>query len=513
MNTHKKQQPDISFLDTQASKTHILTSAFFAAAYFVILAFFFPAGNHALFWLLIAGEVFHLWQLFTFLYTVWDMKTLEPANAAYRPPVDVFITVAGEPGDVIEETVIAAKNMDYPAFSVHILNDGLVARKDNWQEAEEIAHKHGVNVITRTVPGGAKAGNINNALRKTDNPFVVIFDADHVPHEDFLSKVMPYFSDAKVGFVQTPQYYKNHALNAVTSGAWEQQELFFGPICKGKNKYNAATMCGTNMAIRKDALMSVGGMCEESIAEDFITGLFLHQKGYKSVYVPEVLAEGLAPEDFLSYSKQQFRWARGALDMIFRYNPLFARGLSFAQRIQYLSSASFYLSGPVVLMNALIPLIFFFTGLVPIVTSTMLLAAIFLPYILITLYTLQRSSNFTYTFRSLAFSMSGFMIHIKALWSVLTGAKPTFEITSKKKIEGSFLKLVRPHIAYVVLVIIGFVVALLREGVNASIMANGAWAILNAIIFFEYIKAASPEVKADAIVRPVRKIKMAKPAI
>jgi cellulose synthase/poly-beta-1,6-N-acetylglucosamine synthase-like glycosyltransferase len=67
-------------------------------------------------------------------------------------------------------------------------------------------------------------------------------------------------------------------------------------------------------------------MSTESIAEDFVTGMFMHEKGYRSVYVPEVLAEGLACEDLLSYSKQQFRWARGALDIIFRYNPLLAAG-------------------------------------------------------------------------------------------------------------------------------------------------------------------------------------------
>jgi cellulose synthase (UDP-forming) len=107
---------------------------------------------------------------------------------------------------------------------------------------------------------------------------VAIFDADHVPHADFLAKMVAYFTDDKVGFVQTPQFYKNYGVNYLTRSSWEQQELFFGPICKGKNRLNAATMCGTNMLISRKALEEVGGMYTESIAEDFVTGLFMHAK-------------------------------------------------------------------------------------------------------------------------------------------------------------------------------------------------------------------------------------------
>ncbi|MDE1925455.1 MAG: glycosyltransferase, partial [Patescibacteria group bacterium] len=339
------------FLKTDSPKILLILNVALAAIYFLVLVFVFPIGNRVLFALLVTGEIFHLWQVFTFLYTVWDTGYQAPKNSAYLPPADVFITVAGEPVELVERTVIAATAMQYPSFEVHLLNDGYVANKSNWREIESLAVKLGVHCITRTIAGGAKAGNINNALRLTQNPLVAIFDADHVPHADFLRKTAPYFAGAKVGFVQTPQFYKNYAENYVTKSSWEQQELFFGPICKGKNRLNAATMCGTNMVISRDALLAAGGMCTESIAEDFITGLLMHAQGYKSVYHGEVLAEGLATEELLSYSKQQFRWARGALDVIFRWNPLFMRGLTWAQRVQYLSSASFYLSGLFVVMD------------------------------------------------------------------------------------------------------------------------------------------------------------------
>jgi cellulose synthase (UDP-forming) len=491
------------FLKTDSPKFLLGLNAVMALVYFGVLALIFPMGNPVLFSLLIVGEVFHVWQVLTFIYTVWDTSYMQKRDDSFAPPVDIFITVAGEPEELVRETVRAAKRMDYPAFEIHVLNDGYVAKKDNWRDIEALAASEGVHCITRTVPGGAKAGNINNALRLTDNSYVAIFDADHVPHHDFLRKTVGYFADPEVGFVQTPQFYKNYAENYLTRSSWEQQELFFGPICKGKNRLNAATMCGTNMVISRRALRQVGGMCTESIAEDFVTGMFMHQLGYKSVYVPEVLAEGLATEDLVTYSKQQFRWARGALDIIFRYNPMFRPGLTWAQKIQYFASASFYLSGPIVLFDILLPLVFFFTGAVPVVASGMLLAAVFLPYMFLTLYCIQRSSNFTFTFQSLGFSMGSWYIHLRALWAAATRQRSAFQITQKSGSKNSgALRLVTWHILYIGVAAVGFALALSREGVSASLINNSAWALLNSVIFYPFIRAALPQADIHEETKP-----------
>ncbi len=344
---------------TQASRILLLTNIALSIAYFVYFAFMSPIGNPVLFGLLVVAGMYHLWQVLSYIHSVWPRKRTREFDPSFMPPVGVFITVCGEPTDIVEETVIAAKAMEYPNFSIYILNDGFVANRDNWKEAVKLAKKHGIHCITRKTPGGAKAGNINNALSKTKEEFTVIFDADHVPKKHFLKAMMGYFVDERVAFVQSPQYYKNHDENMVTGGSWEQQALFFGAIMKGKDTADTAFMCGTNMILRRTAVLEAGGMCETSIAEDFLTSLLIHEKKWKSVYVDEVLAEGLAPEDFLSYYKQQFRWARGSLEVIFKFNPLFRRGLTMSQRLQYLSSAGFYLSGLIVFLNALLPLIYF----------------------------------------------------------------------------------------------------------------------------------------------------------
>jgi cellulose synthase (UDP-forming) len=476
----------------QLSRILIAITSLMAVGYFFVITVLFTRGNPILFWALIGGEAFHLWQVLTFCYTIWNTEYQIRKDFSQQPPVDIFITVTGEPKEIVEETVRAVLNQNYPAFNVFILNDGFVANKDNWPEMEELAAELGITCITRQIPGGAKAGNINNALTQTTSPWIVVFDADHVPYPNFLSTMMAHASDPKVAFVQSPQYYKNHATNYVTGGAWEQQEIFFGAICKGKNRLNAAFMCGTNMLLRRSAIAEVGGMCETNIAEDFLTSLFIHEKGWKSVYVAEVLAEGLAPEDFLSYYKQQYRWARGSLEVIFRYNPLFRRGLNFSQKIQYLASASYYLTGIVILIDALFPLVFFFTGQIPVQISTMTLSAVFLPYILFNIYSLQLATNFAYTFRALAFSLASFTIHIRALIAVLLQQKTSFTVTSKTQITGNFLYLVIPQILYITLSVIGAIFALYHYGVNASVLNNIAWALLNITVYVPFIAAAAP---------------------
>jgi cellulose synthase (UDP-forming) len=486
----KSRRPVIS--SSRVSRRLLSLNCLMAVVYFYVLAFGFRPSNHVLFYLLIIGEAFHLVQIFGYCFTIWNSRARYKFDYKFSRPVDVFITVCGEPVSIVRETVEAVLAMNYPDFNVYILNDGFVAKKSNWKAIESLAKELKVNCITRTRPGGAKAGNINNGLSVTESPYFLIFDADHAPHVDFLSKTMGFFVDPRIGFVQTPQYYKNHGTNLVTQAAWSQQTIFFGPIMCGKNHLNSAFMCGTNMVLSRLAIEEAGGMCEFNIAEDFLTSLFVHEKGWKSIYVSEVLAEGLAPEDFLSYYKQQYRWARGSLEVIFKYNPMFRKGLSASQRLQYLISASYFLSGLVVVYDAVLPLIFLYFGAVAVNNSTMVLAIIFLPYIFLTFATLQLSNNFSLTFYAISFSLSCFYLQLKAIASVMFGKKASFSVTSKQQLKGNFAYMVAPQIIYVVLAIIGSVVGFVRDGLGPSYLANMTWVAVNVAIFVPFIKAASP---------------------
>ena len=453
MTTVRRPPSDTSHLPGRAdvSRGVLLANLVLATVYFLAIAFWFPYGNRLVFGVFVAGEVFHLWQLGTYLYTVWGRAPEHDFDADLHPAVDLLHhrrRRAGRPGRGDGPAARCARTTPARSGSRSSTTDWWPARTTGARSSSS-PRGSASRCITRTEPGGAKAGNINHALTLLDAPLVAVLDADHVPEPEFLARTVGYFTDERLGFVQSPQYYANSEKNYVTGGAWEQQDLFFGPILAGKDRTGSAFMCGTNVVIRRAALDEVGGLCQTNIAEDFLTSLFLHERGWKSVYVPEVLAKGLAPEDFLSYYKQQHRWARGSLEVIFKYNPLVRRGLTWPQRIQYLASASYYLSGLVVLMNALLPLLFFFTGVTVFTISTNALAAVFIPYICLSLYVLQRSSAFSYTYRALAFSTGSFWLQITALTAVLTRRRTTFAVTSKQQINGSFLRLVVPHLVYV----------------------------------------------------------------
>ncbi len=457
---------------------------------------FYPShiGHPVLYSLLFFGELYHVLMAFMFWHTVWPRKRKLSKkitfSTTFKPSVDVFITVCGEPKDVVRKTVEAAKRMLYENHQVYILNDGLVANKSNWEEMEDLAREFDITCITRTTPGGAKAGNINHALFETKGEIVMILDADMVPDKTFLQKVIPYFKESNVGFVQTPQYYENYEENEVTAGAWEQQEIFFGPIMVGKDTTNSAFICGTNVAIRRTALLQAGGMNETSIAEDFITSISIHQKGWQSHYLPQVLAKGLAPSDLMSYYKQQLRWARGSLEVFFSANPFFKKGLTFSQKIEYLSSGMYYLNGIIILIDMMMPLLFFFTGVQPVAATTTSFALFFLPFMFVNLLLLYIVTGQNVTFRAMSFSTASFTLQLRALRSIILRQKMSFSVTPKQAQTGNFIFLAYPHMLYIVAVFLGMSIAINREGMNPSIITNIAWALFNISMFIPFITAS-----------------------
>lgn len=478
----------------KVSKLLLVANIIMALVYFAWWFDLNHVGNPVLYYLLFFGEVYHVVMAIGFWFTIWpgkvkpDLQTLQKKE--FEPSVDIFITVAGEPVEIIRETAIAAKNITYKNKKIYILNDGYVAKKDNWHEVEQLASELKIHCITRKIPGGSKAGNINNALKLTKSEYILIFDADMVAYPKFLQKTMPYFQDKKIAFVQTPQFYNNSEKNEVTRGAWDQQELFFGPIMVGKETSNSAFICGTNVVIRRKAVEQVGGMCEDNIAEDFLTSLFIHQHGWKSYYVPEVLSEGLAPEDLLSYFKQQLRWARGSLEVLFAQNPLFKGNLTWGQKFQYLSSALYYFNGVIILIDCLMPVVFLFTGIQPVAATTTSFALFFIPFMFLNLYTLYIASGESITFRAISFVQASWTIQLRALTSVLLHQKMAFAVTPKQAQEGNFLFLVYPHIAYIVLVTIAVIYRINIEGIDPSVMTNIAWSLFNTIMFIPFILTA-----------------------
>jgi cellulose synthase (UDP-forming) len=263
-------------------------------------------------------------------------------SAAVRGSVsgtlDVFVTVCGEPVEMVERTLRAALAIDYP-HRTYLLNDGFLAEMNNWEEIERLAERYGVRSFTRSAGRRGKAGNLNHALERTDGDFVVTIDADHLATPDLADETLGYFVDDAVAFVCTSQLFQTTRADVLNN----REPLFYRFLQPAKDADSSAFSCGNGTVYRRAALERVGGFSEWNLVEDLHTSYVLHAAGWKSVYHPSPVTIGSAPETASVYLRQRLRWATDSTRLLTRDSPLLKRGLSPMQRLHYLHTTSYYL--------------------------------------------------------------------------------------------------------------------------------------------------------------------------
>lgn len=380
-------------------------------------------GDVWLYGVLIAAEVFNLAQASGFWWSIARQRQRHPTRDV--PPstrVDVFVPRYDEPEEIVAPVLLAARRMRGAQVNVVLLDDG----DDPAMRA--LTERLGVGYLRRDDRSGAKAGNINNALRQSDASYVAVFDCDHVPHPDFLvSTLGVLLADPGLAFVQTPQHYANADENEIAGAAWAQQALFFGCISRGKDARGAMFCCGTNVLFRRTALG--GGFPEDTVTEDFLLGLRMHERGWRTAYLPTVLAQGLGPEDMGAYLGQQLRWARGCLSAI----PAALRArLPWRIKAQYLLSGMYFLTGWTVLIYMALPVVRILTGRQPLAAANADQFLIhFGPYFALALATVAVGGMGRYSFRAFALAAATFWVHIAATVAVLTRRRGRFVVTPK----------------------------------------------------------------------------------
>jgi len=232
-----------------------------------------------------------------------------------------------------------------------------------------------------------------------------------------------------------------------------------------------------------------------SVTEDMATAMRLHALGWKSVFHPEVLAQGLAPEDLRSALNQRLRWAQGTLQVLLRENPLFKHGLSLPQRIQYFTTMLSYFDGFASLVFVLSPIVSLATGLSPVRTPWLEFLAWLGPYLglnrLMYLY-VTRGINVR---RSEQYSLALFPLWIKAVLSTLTNRDPEFVVTPKRRQSGHFLHLVRPQLAIIALTALAicygvYALAFESQGTQMGVAMNVFWGGYNVAMLLPIVRAA-----------------------
>ncbi|HEY8614491.1 MAG TPA: UDP-forming cellulose synthase catalytic subunit, partial [Roseomonas sp.] len=280
--------------------------------------------------------------LLSYLQSLWPLDRRPaplPEDPEDWPTVDVFIPTYNEPLDVVKPTIFAALAMDWPRhkMNVQVLDDG------RREEFRAFCQQVGCGYMVRPDNKGAKAGNINHALARTDGEYVLVFDCDHVATRAFLQMTMGWMvRDAGLAMVQTPHHFysPDPFERNLASGTRVPNEglLFYGLIQQGNDLWNAAFFCGSCAVIRRIALEEIGGVPTETVTEDCHASLKMQRLGWRTAYLRLPLAAGLATDRLVAHIGQRMRWARGMVQIFRVENPLLGPGLTITQRLCYVSS-------------------------------------------------------------------------------------------------------------------------------------------------------------------------------
>lgn len=286
-------------------------------------------------WLFFVAELLTFGTLASAVPLMWS-----PRPRRWAPPprgtLDVFITVCGEEPEMVEATLQAALDIDYP-HETYICNDGRLAGMDDWEEIERVAQRHGVTCFTRTDGSRGKAGNLNHALRHSQGEFVAVIDADHLARPDLGDDLLGHFHP-RVAFVATRQDFR------IDANDWlgNTEAFFYGVIQPAKDADNAAFSCGNGVVYRRAAIDDIGGFSEWNLVEDLHTSYQLHARGWQSLYVPRPVTTGTAPGTAAELAAQRLRWATDSLRLFFWDSPFRKPGLTTRQRFHYAQTTGVY---------------------------------------------------------------------------------------------------------------------------------------------------------------------------
>lgn len=443
--------------------------------------------------LLLITEWIGFLQSLVFYSLMWKPNKRKQLSIEFMdnlPTVDIFIATYNEPVSVLKKVVAGSKNIRYPKelVNIYICDDG------KRSEVRKLADDFGVIHLTRDDNKHAKAGNLNSALKLTNGEIVVTLDADMVPKPDFLEKTIGYFSDKRVGFVQAPQAFYNSdpfQYNLFSeSKIPNEQDFFMRTLQSGKDRFNAVMYVGSNALFTRKALNDIGGFATGVITEDMATGMLLQSKKYKTVFVNEVIAKGLAPESWDDLLKQRDRWCRGNIQCARKWNPLTWPGLNLIQRVLYFDGIVYWFFGVYKVIYTIAPLSFLLFGIYSLQASPIEMLTFWLPSFIAMNLTFRSVSNkqrnvlWSHIYEA---SMAPYLA-LSALSELFLKKKLNFKVTPKgiSTSERKFLwKATVPHIILLILTITALIKACIMIYHNnhdiGIVYINLFWVIFNGI--------------------------------
>lgn len=276
------------------------------------------------------------------------------------PFVSIQIPTYNEP--VAVRCAEKCLEFDYPRNKYEIIIGDDSNDHDVSQIIDQFAekHKNRIKVIRRPDNKGFKAGNLNNMLRHSRGDIIVVFDSDFTPGRDFLKNIVrPFAYDKKVAAVQSRWDFTNHSQSLVSRLASSILVVYHHLTLPLINRFGISFICGSAEAVRKDILLKLGKWQNGSFTEDTEFSLRIMERGYKSVYMPDLVTVSELPFNFRGFKRQQMRWAYGTIRAFMDHRKSIFMNRNFDLKQKFV--ISFVLFG--YLISPILALLFF-TGMI-----------------------------------------------------------------------------------------------------------------------------------------------------
>lgn len=292
-------------------------------------------------------------------WDVWRLRGHRPEGLStdQQWPVDIFIPCCGEPFEVIKTTLLAVKGIAYQPQEVYVLDDGASRQVAN------LANSLGFHYLSRPRAGlplkDAKSGNLNFGLAHSRGELLLVLDADQVPVPEIVSRLVGFFKLPRVAYVQSQQAF----FLPEGDPFYNRDRVFYEVLQLSNDQANAVVSCGSGVMYRRRALEEMGGFATWNLVEDFTTSYELLSCGWRGIYFPYPLSRGLAPLTLAGVYLQRYQWCLDTMRLFFWDNPLWKRGLNWAQKRHFLIiMLSYLVSGLTFPVFYAIPLIVYVQG-------------------------------------------------------------------------------------------------------------------------------------------------------
>ncbi|MGW7419771.1 bifunctional polysaccharide deacetylase/glycosyltransferase family 2 protein [Streptomyces sp. NPDC054813] len=231
-------------------------------------------------------------------------------------PVSVIVPAYNEK-ECIANTLESLARSTHP-IEVIVVDDGST---DGTSEiARAAADKLGMtNVRVVRQENAGKPAALNNGVRSASYDIVVMMDGDTVFEPETVRHLVQPFADPEVGAVAGNAKVGNR--NTII-GAWQHIEYVMG-FNLDRRMYDLLrcmpTIPGAIGAFRRDAVLQVGGMSEDTLAEDTDITIAMHRAGWRVVYQEHAKAWTEAPGSLKQLWSQRYRWSYGTMQALWKH--------------------------------------------------------------------------------------------------------------------------------------------------------------------------------------------------